>query len=74
MTGSNKPTEVAKQRQIWRDSFTFQQAMNQCHETHTNFTVVVLQSGVYYVLTVPLDLVGLRYGEQKSVPHIQMHL
>ena len=45
VTGSMKQTEVAKERQIWRDSFTFQQAMEQCHETHTQFTVVVLQSG-----------------------------
>ena len=45
VAGVIKETQVAKQRRMWRDSFTFQQAMDRCHETHSQFTVVILQSG-----------------------------
>ena len=45
MAGDTEPTEVSIERQKWRDSFTFQNAYDQCHNTHSKFTAVVLQSG-----------------------------
>ena len=49
MIGDNKfkseRTEVSIERQAWRDSFTFKNAREFCHNRHSKFTVVVLQSG-----------------------------
>jgi site-specific DNA-cytosine methylase len=45
VTGEHNSTETAIQREQWRDSFTFQDAYDQCHQTHSKFTMVTLQSG-----------------------------
>ena len=42
---TNAITSIGIERQNWRNTFTFEQAKNQCRTSTSNFTIAILQSG-----------------------------